>query len=132
MRKIEDFLEPGETISSSKEITDEHGLVDYDIHTVQREGLRDGDEVVLDIGFLSEELVLIGGNPLELQLLGGRGQIIEVNLGTGEKNITNLGVRGKTLHNISPENTLYWYGNPYRGRDNPRRTASHGLVRRKR
>lgn len=113
MKGVQELLRADETISETTHFSD-NGLVDYSIHTIKREGLRDGDEVLLEIRpILTEEVVLVGGNPLELEVLHGRGEIHEIDLATGEKTTTYLDVNNQKLHTISPSNTLYWYGNPY-------------------
>ncbi len=111
MRDIQEFLRDGETISESTKVGGS-GFVDYDIHAVQREGLKDGDEVILDIRFMSECLVLIGGNPLDLEVIQGDGIVDEIDLKTGERTTRILFSDSNNRHQISPENTLYWYLNP--------------------
>ncbi len=103
---VEDYLRHGESISdSSVEIT-EHGTVG--VHTVERAGLRSGDEVLLDIVGNSEPLVLIGGNAARIEVQTGWGLLTIMDLCDPAVQ-DHVQLRTNDTYRIPSTNSVYWY-----------------------
>src|SRR4029079_2961134 len=66
--------------------------IDFSVHFLARPGLVIGNEIFVEVRKSSDNLVLIGGNPLHLEVIYGFGWLATVDLRTGEKQNTYLSV----------------------------------------
>lgn len=103
---VKNYLRRGESISDSIVERTEHGMVG--IHTIERDGLRAGDEVLLDIEGDSEPLVLIGGNAARIEVQTGMGWLNIMDL-CDPVDQDQIQLRTNDTYRIPSTNTVYWY-----------------------
>lgn len=104
--KVESCLRHGESISTSSIEITEKGTVG--VHTIERDGLRPGDEVLLDIRGDSEPLVLIGGNATRIEVQTGWGWLNIMDL-CDPVDQDDIQLRTNDTYRIPSTNTVYWY-----------------------
>lgn len=105
MNIAQECLKPGESI---KEITSLN-------NTVERPGLRYGDEVLLDVDRVTPQF-LLGGNSLELKVERGMGILATTNAATGGQTTQMLFPRDEAT--IEP-GTIYAYASLGEGPHDP-------------
>lgn len=103
---VKDYLRYGESISDTSVEIDDGGSVG--VHTIERDGLRTGDEVLLDIVGDSEPLVLIGGNAARIEVQTGWGWLKIMDLCDPAVQ-DHVQLRTNDTYRIPSTNTVYSY-----------------------